>query len=110
MDKEMLRHEQGENIAVMVNDELQLSNAMYGWFNTPMEGLGVLQKECYEAKKGWNGIWKAFDDFQYQLCQPPSDERAAAAMKMKLRTMETIRELVQVAAMCQKFIDSEVLW
>lgn len=110
MDKDMLRHEQGENIAVMVNDELQLANAMYGVMNSPMEGLGALQEECYEAKKDWNGIWKEYDSLQFYLCEHQSKAAADVAMKMKLRAMETMRDLVQVAAMCQEFIDSEVLW
>jgi hypothetical protein len=94
----------------MVNEELKMANGLYPVFNSPMEGLGVLQEECYEAKKDWNLIWMEYDALQYFLCQHQTKAAADVAMKMKLRAMETMRELVQVAAMCQKFIDSEVLW
>lgn len=109
--KEQVRHSQREALSVMVKEELKMANSMYSpAFNSPMEGLGVLQEEVYEAGKDITNLRKAYDGVQFYLCEHQTKAAVDCAKQMSAYAIDAAMELLQVAAMCRKFEDSEVLW
>jgi len=110
MKKAELRQAQQEELVVMATEELALANALYPAFNNPMEALGVLQEEVYEATKEWRSLLKEYEGVQFYLCEGQTKAAADCAVRVRVRALLMARELIQVAAMGTKFVDSEVLW
>lgn len=109
--KEQVRHSQREMLSVMVKEELQLANSIHSpVFDSPMEGLGVLQEEMYEVGKDISNLRKAYDAVQFYLCEHQTKVVVECAKQMSAYALDAAMELLQVAAMCRKFEDSEVIW
>jgi len=107
---EKLRLRQEEELVAMVDEELKAANTKYPMFSSPMEGLGVLQEEVYESTKEWRAMLKDYEALQHYLCAHQSKAAVDCSRKVQVRALLLARELLQVAAMCRKFEDSEVVW
>ena len=97
-----------ETIREMANNELERANTKFNQFASPHEGYAVLLEEVEEVLEDINGI---ADSLEY-LWQ---DIKCDASCKESIDQIEfsaehAIEELVQVLAMCRKFIDGEAIW
>lgn len=93
-----------KSIEQLVEDELRLAQARFSPFNSSHEGWAVIKEEFEELKemvvelegdlnKLWQGVRR--DDYGSQQ---------AAVTAMSNKTLKTIKEAVQVAAMVRRFI------
>lgn len=111
VEKTVLREDQKNRLEAMAAEELSMAGMIHPpFFNNEMEGLGVLQEEWYEANKDISNIRKAYDSLQHYLCEGQTKAAVDCAKQMRGYAMHACMELIQVAAMCQKFEESEVLW
>jgi len=109
--KQKLRQAQEEELVVMAKEEREMATQMYGHiFESPMEGLGVLQEEIYEAAKEWRSLLKEYEAVQFYLCEHQTKAASDCVTRVRVKALMMARELIQVAAMCEKFKDSEVVW
>ena len=96
-------------LSEIAEDELKRANKEFPMFHSRHEGWGVISEELYEVECEMEIIDYAsntlktfiFNDYDYEsICKE--------AIKLGNRAIYAASELIQVAAMCQKMIDSEV--
>lgn len=90
------------NVNELVKQELKLANENYPPFNSGHEGYAVLLEEVEEAdcemvmvKSSLNYVW----------CSVKNDIQIIPVEDVKNYAMRLACEAIQVAAMCDKFID-----
>jgi len=109
--KEEARRAQQKQIEEMMTDELRMANLMYNKiFANPMESLGVIQEEVFEATQDWHRVNTTYSNLQMYLCGGQLNNSMLEAYAMKTEVNHLIIELIQVGAMLQKHIDSRVGW
>ena len=109
--KEEVRRAQKKQIEIMILEELRMANLMYNkTFANPMEALGVLQEEIFEAAQDWERLGFAYRNLQLYLCSGKLESSVTAAQGIQCEAVHIIQELIQVGAMCQKFMGSRKGW
>lgn len=105
-----------QEIEQVVSGELQRANGKFPLFNSTHEGLAVIEEEIWEAAKELKELDRANDNFKqcvymnffgskervYKECT--QDETAHNDLRqLRDRAIKAAGELIQVAAMCDKF-------
>lgn len=90
-------------------DELKRANKEFPMFHSRHEGLGVISEELYEVEEELELIEVHADTLKASIFHDrDSNHVCEEASKLKAEAIRSAAELIQVAAMCQKMIDSEV--
>ena len=94
-----------EDVEKLVQKELESANQRFPMFRSDHEGAAVIFEEIEEADHELKSIKSVFEELWYTVKSNESNEPWAS------RTMEysvnLACEAIQVAAMAQKFIDSQ---
>ena len=93
-------------IRVLADKELERANEMFPLFHSDHEGLGVLEEEMFEVGVEWECVKAIFDDFAVDVFKDDEMEKIIDIENMKNCAINACAEMIQVIAMCNKFIDS----
>lgn len=95
-----------EQVSMLVVGELERANYIYPLFSTTHEGYSVILEEVEEAEQDLKDVKDQLNRSWYFIKR---NENVNKDMRiMKECAMRLAAEAIQVAAMAQKFIDSEV--
>ena len=98
-----------ERVEELSKDELKRANKEFPMFHSRHEGLGVISEELYEVEEEVELIETHADTLKVFIFRDrDSNYVCEEASKLKAEALRAASELIQVAAMCQKMIDSEV--
>lgn len=96
----------------LAEEELERANKVYPLFASDHEGWAVLSEECIEAKRellrimtegGCGEIYTMFNCVMNNNAEVAKEE----AMKIRKYAQYAAAELIQVIAMCDKFVKSQ---
>lgn len=96
-----------EDVEKLVQKELESANQRFPMFRSDHEGAAVIFEEIEETESEMRGVNRHFAGAWYSV---KHDERIKAYSyinKLKNRAIDLSCEAIQVAAMAQKFIDSQ---
>lgn len=94
-----------EDIIKLVHKELESANEKFPPFNSGHEGYGVIKEEIEEAKEAM--IWCDNQlEYVWYLIKMNDIEALQEVDCLRKFAIDGAIELIQVAAMAQKFIDS----
>ena len=97
-----------ERIEELTRDELKRANKEFPMFHSRHEGWGVLSEELWEHTNEIEMLNHYAKKIQFAIYHDgDSEELKEFAKKAYNRAIRATAELIQVAAMCQKMIDSE---
>lgn len=97
-----------KRLAEIAEDELNLANKKFPMFHSRHEGLGVISEELYEVQEELALIDIDIDALKVFIFKDRDSKYVCKeAGKVKKEAIRAASELIQVAAMCQKMIDSE---
>ena len=98
-----------ERVEELSKDELKRANQEFPMFHSRHEGLGVISEELYEVEEDLKLVETHADALKVSIFRDrDSNYVCEKASKLKAEALRAASELIQVAAMCQKMIDSEV--
>lgn len=98
-----------ERVEELSKDELERANKQFPLFHSRHEGLGVISEELYEVQEELALIDIDADALKVFIFKDRDSKYVCQkADKVKKEAIRAAAELIQVAAMCQKMIDSEV--
>lgn len=98
-----------ERVEELTRDELDRANKEFPMFHSRHEGWGVLSEELYEADCEIRNVHNDVDTLKAFIFKDYDSESVCReARDIKDHSIYAAAELIQVAAMCQKMIDSEV--
>jgi len=95
-----------KKFAEVIAEELRKANDKYPPFTSPMEGLGVIEEERYEAQEEWEQIQRLYNQFKRQLRADNLYEARLTITTMINYISQMMEELSQLGAMCIKFDES----
>lgn len=93
----------------LLEDELERANKHFSTFHSYNEGLSVIEEEIWEANTETSNL----SDLHLKLKKKvfmDEDNKKGICIPMRDTALKAAAELLQVAAMCQKMIDSESKW
>ena len=93
-------------IRKLAEKELKRANKKFPLFHSDHEALVVLEEEMFEVDVEWDCLKMIFDDFALDVFRDEEIEKIIDIQNMKDYAIKTCAELVQVIAMCDKFIVS----
>lgn len=97
-----------ERVEELSEDELKRANKEFPMFHSRHEGLGVISEELYEVEEELELIETHADTLKVSIFRDrDSNYVCKEASELKTEAIRSAAELIQVAAMCQKMIDSE---
>jgi hypothetical protein len=89
------------DVIELINKEFDFSMTKYPWFNSPHEGYAVIKEEVEEASEELDQIINRLAEVWNNI---RCNMNAEASMEFLLHTaINAITELIQVAAMAQKY-------
>ena len=98
-----------KRVEELSKDELKRANKEFPMFHSRHEGLGVISEELYEVEEELELVETHADTLKVFIFNDrDSDYVCKEASKLKKEAIRAASELIQVAAMCQKMIDSMV--
>lgn len=92
-------------ITGLVTQELERANGLYPQFTSSMEALGVIEEEVSEAWEDLDAFKENYATFKHWLRSGDSTITTTAAENMRRNIEYAITELIQVGAMCQKYVN-----
>ena len=93
-------------IKKLAEEELERANEKFPLFHSDHEGLGVLEEEMFEVDVEWTCAKKCFDDFSIDVFTDEEIGKIIDIQNIKETAINACAEMIQVIAMCDKFIDS----
>ena len=96
-----------QDVEKLVQKELESANQRFPMFRSDHEGAAVILEEIEEAESEMRGVNRHFAGVWHSV---KSDERIKSYQymnKIKNRAVNLSCEAIQVAAMAQKFMDSQ---
>lgn len=97
-----------ERVEELSKDELKRANKEFPMFHSRHEGLGVISEELWEVEEDLELIEIHADTLKVFIFNDrDSNYVCEEASKLKTEALRAASELIQVAAMCRKMIDSE---
>lgn len=91
----------------LTNVERNRADQEHGPFHSDHEGLAVLWEEIWEANDEMHQIAKHMDELRQAVFIDSKDDAHNAALDIKKRATLMAAEAIQVAAVAQRFIDSQ---
>ncbi|MCU7378151.1 hypothetical protein OBO34_07260 [Clostridiales Family XIII bacterium ASD5510] len=98
-----------KQVEQLVHDELHRANKKFPLFNSTHEGLAVIQEELWEAENELKGIGEAKENLDRAVYLNVFDTAMLNKLaiidldKLQERAVKSACELIQAAAMCEKF-------
>ena len=93
-------------IKKLAEEELGRANEKFPLFHSDHEGLGVLEEEMFEVDIEWRCTKNYFDDFSIDVFTDEEFGKIIGIQNIKDSAINACAEMIQVIAMCDKFIDS----
>lgn len=93
-------------IKKLAEEELERANKKFPLFHSDHEGLGVLEEEMFEVDVEWTYAKRCFDDFSIDVFTDEEIGKIIDIQNIKETAINACAEMIQVIAMCDKFIDS----
>lgn len=94
-----------EDVEKLVHKELESANQRFPMFRSDHEGAAVIYEEIEEVECELSGVRRMFAGAWYSIKHDETD--TSRIYKLKIRALNLACEAIQVAAMAQKFIDSQ---
>lgn len=94
------------SVRTLLLEELDRANKKFPLFNSDHEGVAVVEEEKYEAKEEFDKVHKGMYWFKRQVYTDNSEAALNSAEILRDHCINTAAELIQAAAMCEKFIMS----
>lgn len=91
----------------LAEEELNRANKVNPMFSSDHEGCSVLREEIEEAIKEMQSIVRRYDELWKGVKDNQSDVAKAAIREIKYFAEYGAAELIQVIAMCDKFVKSQ---
>ena len=95
-------------IKKLAEEELERANEKFPLFHSDHEGLGVIEEEMFEVDVEWKCAKNFFDDFSIDVFTDEEIGKIIDIQNIKESAINACAEMIQVIAMCDKFIDSRV--
>ena len=95
-------------IKKLAEEELERANEKFPLFHSDHEALGVLEEEVMEVDYEWKNINNCFIDFKLNVFHDMEIDKIINIENLKIHAINACAEMIQVIAMCDKFIDSRV--
>lgn len=93
-------------VRTLVVEELERANDKHPFFHSDHEGVAVVEEEKYEAKEEFDKVHKSMYWFKHQVFKDNPEAALNSAEILRDHAINTAAELIQTAAMCEKFIIS----
>lgn len=94
-----------EDVEKLVHKELKSANQRFPMFRSDHEGAAVILEEIEEAKDELKSIKSVFEELWYTV--KSNEDNEPWVRRIKEYSINLSCEAIQVAAMAQKFIDSQ---
>ena len=91
----------------LVQKELESANQKFPVFHSDYEGAAVIYEEIEEAESEMRGVNRHFASTWYLVKQNERIKAYSYINKLKNSAVNLACEAIQIAAMAQKFIDSQ---
>ena len=98
-----------EKVKVLVAEELKNANKKFPMFSSMHEGYAVIKEELEESKHELNCIELDLCEAWGNIKENRRNSTLQCIESLKIDALNLAAEAIQVAAMAQKFIDSEVM-
>ena len=95
------------DVEKLVQKELEAANQKFPVFHSDYEGAAVIYEEVEEAESEMRGVNRHFDSAWYSVKTNERSRSYQYMNKIKNRAVNLACEAIQLAAMAQKFIDSQ---
>ena len=95
------------DVEKLVQKELESANQKFPVFHSDYEGAAVIYEEIEEAESEMRGVNRHFSGAWYSVKINERSRSYQYMNKIKNRAVNLACEAIQVAAMAQKFIDSQ---
>lgn len=95
------------DVEKLVEKELESANKRFPMFRSDHEGAAVIFEEIEEAEGEISGVRRKFAGAWYSIKHDERIKSYSYISKLKSRAVNLACEAIQVAAMAQKFIDSQ---
>jgi len=95
-----------DGITKLIEEELELANKKFPLFNSPHEGYAVILEEFEEAMEEKEDILTEMAYLKKRIFQNENKSAIYKIKCLKNSTINCISELIQLAAMCDKYIMS----
>ena len=96
-----------EDVEKLVQKELESANQRFPMFRSDHEGAAVICEEIEEVESELSGVRRMFAGAWYSIKHDEGIKSCSYISKLKNRATNLACEAIQVAAMAQKFIDSQ---
>ena len=96
-----------EDVEKLVQKELESANQKFPVFHSDYEGAAVIFEETEEAESEMRGVNRHFASAWYSVKNNERIKAYSYINKLKNSAVNLACEAIQVAAMAQKFIDSQ---
>ena len=96
-----------EDVEKLVQKELVSANQRFPMFRSYHEGAAVIFEEIEEAENEMSGVNRHFASTWYSVKQDERIKAYSYINKLKNGAVNLACEAIQIAAMAQKFIDSQ---
>ena len=93
------------DVEKLVQKELESASQKFPVFHSDYEGAAVIFEEIEESEKELKSIQNVFDELWYTVKSNESSEPWVS--RIRTYSINLVCEAIQVAAMAQKFIDSQ---
>ena len=93
-------------IRQIANEEYERANKKFPLFNSDHEGIAVIEEEVLEADVEWQNTAETFRELKISVFTDDDIGALIDAENVKNYAINACAELIQVIAMCDKFIES----
>lgn len=98
------------SVETLISEELERANKDNPLFNSRHEGIAVIEEEVWEAKKEFNAVEPILTTIKKDVYGICTDEYINERVKqLKEYATRSAAELIQVAAMCDKWEQSKAV-
>lgn len=96
-----------EEVEKVVAAELIRANEKFPLFSSDHEGLAVIFEEVWESEQEKEIIEKTYEYLQDAVFTDEEETKRDLALALQMYAVKCAAELIQVAAMCSKFVISK---
>lgn len=94
------------SVRTVVIEELERANEKFPLFHSDHEGVAIIEEEKIEAKEETDKVHKSMYWLKQQVFKDNPEAALNSVEILRDHAINAASELIQVAAMCEKFIIS----
>lgn len=98
-----------DRLRELSEDELERANKDFPMFHSYHEGLSIIEEEIWEADEEKQNLANLFAVLKKRVFTDKEDKKSDC-IAIRNTALKAAAETIQVAAMCQKMIESESEW